>query len=405
MNSMPAVAPVPSIDGRARFFGNKREYWRILSRDALQLILTLGLYRFWVATDIRRYLWSRTEIAGEQLEYTGDPLELLVGFLVFLAILGPLWAIVSVLTLSTGVFSLAILSAYLPIVLLVPIAVLALYQARRYRVNQTIFHGLRFYQSGSAWLYAIRTALWFIVNVLTFGLSYPWARASLERYKMRHTFYGDVQGRFEGSGWALFKRGVIPWLIVCGPLFVLFVKTSAAVADASEAAVEQEMRRFFIQAGTWLVVTGLIVYPLFHAMVLRWRVAGMRFGTLSLASDFSTWSLYKGYLKFFGLLLLLTIVASGIVVFVQLKILPALPLGRSVMIEFLGIVCVVIGYFAVATIAAFAYQGTVRFDVWRAIVDNLTLHGLDQIDRARVHAGHTAHHAGRIGAALNVGGF
>ena len=76
-SAMPAALPAS-----VRFLGESRDYWRILSRDAVLLIVTLGLYRFWVANDIRRYLWSNTEIAGDELEYTGDPFELLVGFLV-----------------------------------------------------------------------------------------------------------------------------------------------------------------------------------------------------------------------------------------------------------------------------------------------------------------------------------
>ena len=89
------TGPAPAGEARGQFFGSTREYWRILSRNAPALITTLGLYRFWVSTDVRRYLWSHTNLAGEQLDYTGDPLELLVGFLVLLVVLAPLVAISS----------------------------------------------------------------------------------------------------------------------------------------------------------------------------------------------------------------------------------------------------------------------------------------------------------------------
>jgi uncharacterized membrane protein YjgN (DUF898 family) len=52
----------------------------------------------------------------------------------------------------------------------------------------------------------------------TLGLTYPWAVASLERYKMRHTFYGDVGGKFVGAGWRLFLRGIPIWIIIVGPI-------------------------------------------------------------------------------------------------------------------------------------------------------------------------------------------
>ena len=48
-----------------RFIGPDKEYWRIVVRGAVLLMVTLGLYRFWLATDIRRFLWANTEIDGE----------------------------------------------------------------------------------------------------------------------------------------------------------------------------------------------------------------------------------------------------------------------------------------------------------------------------------------------------
>src|SRR5262245_23169515 len=72
--------------GGVRFLGQRRAYWRLLIRGAALLMCTLGIYRFWLATDVRRFLWSNTEIAGEPLEYTGTAFELLLGFLIAIAI-------------------------------------------------------------------------------------------------------------------------------------------------------------------------------------------------------------------------------------------------------------------------------------------------------------------------------
>ena len=55
----------------SRFVGHGKTFWRLLSRGAVLLMLTLGIYRFWLTTDVRRYLWSSTELAGESFEYTG----------------------------------------------------------------------------------------------------------------------------------------------------------------------------------------------------------------------------------------------------------------------------------------------------------------------------------------------
>src|SRR6516162_1908703 len=63
-----------------RFVGHDKTFWRLLSIGAVLLMFTLGIYRFWLSTDIRRYLWSNTELAGESFEYTGTAYELLLGF-------------------------------------------------------------------------------------------------------------------------------------------------------------------------------------------------------------------------------------------------------------------------------------------------------------------------------------
>src|SRR5262249_36879809 len=179
------------------------------------LLCTLGIYRFWLATDQRRFLWGNTEIAGDALEYTGTPRELLVGFLIAIAVLIPIYAGFFLAALGTGLVGQ--LSGAIAFLLLALFGHFAIYRARRYRLTRTVFRGLRLHQTGSAWLYAFYSMLWWALTIATFGLAYPWAQAALERYKMRHTFYGDARARFVGSGTRLFFRGILMWALVVGP--------------------------------------------------------------------------------------------------------------------------------------------------------------------------------------------
>src|ERR1700687_1797898 len=88
----PSAGPAAPERGPVRFVGPTGRFWQLLIRGALLLLVTLGIYRFWFVTDIRRYLWSNTEIAGDALEYLGTGRELLLGFLVAIAILVPIYA-------------------------------------------------------------------------------------------------------------------------------------------------------------------------------------------------------------------------------------------------------------------------------------------------------------------------
>ena len=50
--------------GTVRFLGEEGAIWRLRVKGAALVAVTLGIYRFWLATDARRFLWSNAEIAG-----------------------------------------------------------------------------------------------------------------------------------------------------------------------------------------------------------------------------------------------------------------------------------------------------------------------------------------------------
>ena len=230
-----APSPPPPPPPAARFIGDQNAYWRLLVRGSALLAVTLGIYRFWFATDVRRFLWSGTEISGETLEYSGTATELLIGFLIAIAVLVPLNLMLFVAALGLGPVGQFASSLSFPILFF--LGQFAIYRARRYRLTRTIYRGVRCHQDGSALRYAVCGCFWWIMIVLTLGLAYPFAVSRLERFKMRHTYYGNLQGRFEGSGWRLFFRGLLMWLAVIGPLAFAAIYVAAAVDwDAVTAA-------------------------------------------------------------------------------------------------------------------------------------------------------------------------
>src|SRR5437588_10975448 len=91
--SVQAIANTAGPATPTRFTGDNGTFRRIVMRGAFLELVTFGFYRFWVTTDIRRHLWSHTEIDGDALEYTGRGKELLFGFLIAMAILGPFFLV------------------------------------------------------------------------------------------------------------------------------------------------------------------------------------------------------------------------------------------------------------------------------------------------------------------------
>lgn len=415
MASIDTLSAIPA-SGEVKFLGREGAYWRLRVKGAALVLVTLGLYRFWLATDVRRFLWSNTEIAGETLEYNGLATELLVGFLYAIAILVPLYMAIAVVTLA-GTLSLT--SFALGLVLLGLLGQYALYRARRYRLTRTIFRGVRFDQRGSAWSYALRALAWWALIILTIGVAYPWAQASLQRFKMRNTSYGDLAGRFEGSGSLLFLRGLPMWFLVAGPLVIAVATLSATTNwDALGEMLARDDDTVGVLVGNLLLgpaqpivlpciggslVAALLLYPLFQAMMMRWWISGLRFGEVSAASRLRWTQVYAIYLRFaFYIVLFALLAAVGVVcVFVIAALLG--PGHDSNPTEIAATVITVALYIVVALGISTIYQVAVTFAMWRLSARSVELSGAQAFEAVRAEGAPSSALGEGLVDALGVG--
>jgi uncharacterized membrane protein YjgN (DUF898 family) len=329
----PPAAAGPRPDAPVAFKGDGRAFLALSIRGAFLQLLTFGFYRFWLATDIRRRLWSHTSLEGEPLEYTGRGKELFIGFLFAMAILVPVNVAYFAVTLEAEEI---IPFASLPFLLFfVVFGQFALFRARRYRLTRTVWRGLRFWMTGSGWNYAFRWLGWSIVTAITLGLAYPWMRASLERYKLANTHYGDLRGGFVGRGGDFFLRGFGFWLVGMTPLTMVIVGVILAFgpntilkeleidyAISWNPSPEAAIIGGFVQGiGGFVLLFTPLLWPFFRALEWRWWAQGVRFGDLSLTSKLSGWSVLGLYAK--------TFLVTSIVLFLM-----ALALGAAVLLLF-----------------------------------------------------------------------
>jgi uncharacterized membrane protein YjgN (DUF898 family) len=272
---LPPQPPLPVV-----FAGDRGEFRRLVTRGAGLELITVGFYRFWLATDIRRHLWSNTLIDGDAAEYTGRGRELLIGFLFALAILVPIYLAYFLVGLEVERFKAF---ASFPLFLFFYLfGQFAIFRARRYRLTRTVWRGVRFWMDGSGWAYAMRAGLWALLSVITLGLALPWREAALERYKMRHCYYGDLEGSFEGSGWEFFQRGWWLWLL------------------AVISTVALSLTKFLPFAPLLVVVAAPFIYAAFKATEWRWWISGIRFGGVRLESSLLRGALAGLYWKAIG---------------------------------------------------------------------------------------------------------
>jgi uncharacterized membrane protein YjgN (DUF898 family) len=260
---MPVPPPLPA---KLDFTGNRKGFLQLVARGAGLELVTLGFYRFWLVTDIRRHLWSNTVIDGDAAEYTGRGRELLIGFLIALAILVPIY--LAYFLISVEAEHLQALASIPLVAAFYVFGQFAIYRARRYRLTRTVWRGVRLWMDGSGWIYAWRASVWLLLAIVTLGIAGPWRAAALERYKMEHSWYGDLQGRFEGEGWEFFKRIWWLWLVV--PIAIFF---SPALP---------------------------FLYAYYKAVEWRWWMSGIRFGGVTVHSKLEDGALIGLYWKAIG---------------------------------------------------------------------------------------------------------
>jgi uncharacterized membrane protein YjgN (DUF898 family) len=179
-------------------------------------------------------------------------------------------------------------------------------------------------QTGSAWHYSVYAVFWWTLIVLSLGIAYPFAQSQLERFKMRNTFFGSLPGRFEGSGWRLFLRGLVLWVLAVVPFAIGAVATILAIDwNALTSVVAGDDKASWLEnsglagavvfatlTGIWLLLSFAILYPAFQTMVLRWWVSGLRFGDVAVSSRLRMAQVFAVYARFLGYALLFTLVVS-----------------------------------------------------------------------------------------------
>ncbi|MEM8555591.1 MAG: DUF898 family protein [Pseudomonadota bacterium] len=214
----PGPEPSP-LEGS--YLGQSGELFRLALVTSFLTLITLGIYRFWGTTRIRRYVWSSITSESDSFEYTGTPVEKLLGFLLAVVVLavslgliqlGLFFAGLSVFapgdTPTDQVLAQALLN--LSFLLLLPLWFFAMYRAYRYRMGRTRWRGIRFGVEDGAWGYAVRALGYGVLTVLTLGLLAPLMTFKLEKYKADRTWFGNARFTQHGRWQMLFPALKVP---------------------------------------------------------------------------------------------------------------------------------------------------------------------------------------------------
>ncbi|MGL4637594.1 MAG: YjgN family protein [Beijerinckiaceae bacterium] len=356
-------------------------------RGLILTIVSLGFYRFWYRTDLRRWYWRNTIVGNHALEYRGTARELFIGFLIALAVVLPLYFSGSLIALFASENLGNVVSALSGLIFLVLVQYGA-YRSRRYRLTRTFWRGVSFDQRGSGWRYAAISIFWFALTVISLGLMFPLFRRALERYRINTTWFGSEQGSFDAPLWPVMKRWLVVWflcLVMFGYSFTSIpgVWTPVAMGGTREMAVLP----FLILV--LAVFLPFLLWPFYRAAEFRAFTNATRLGAVRFESKLSTRAYYFVFLKtivvFILLLICLFFVAMGaLAAFATLIWLTVGSVDLSSRIANANSIiitgCAILAYLSVFLMFSYAKETFLNQRFWRHAAVTLTILNLQTAD-------------------------
>ncbi|WP_425101679.1 YjgN family protein [Tropicibacter sp. S64] len=184
------------------YHGTRGALFALAFKTGALTLVTLGIYRFWQKTRIRKYIWSSVDAGGDRFEYTGTGLEKLLGFLIAVVFLAVYLGAIQMLLLYFGISVMVqpttleqsiaqIIGLYISIFAVLPFALFAVYRARRYKMARTRWRGIRFGMEKGAWGYVWRAIGHGLLTIVTLGILLPRMTFHLEKYMTDRSWYGD----------------------------------------------------------------------------------------------------------------------------------------------------------------------------------------------------------------------
>ncbi len=234
---------------RTEYTGRKWRLFLLTLKTSLLTLLTLGFYRFWMKTRLRRWFWSAIRPGGQPLEYTGDPIEKLLGFLMAVVVLAFYIGIVNLVLVFLS-FSLlndntaAYAASFIGVI---PLVFFARYRARRYILARTRWRGIRFGMEPAAWAYSLRAMGQWLLTILTLGFLYPRQVFNLEKFRTDRTFYGSAR-LHQGGDWKLLRGAAFYNMYAAATLSI------AIVALVQFDIIAEKRLLWLFITGAWFLI-------------------------------------------------------------------------------------------------------------------------------------------------------
>jgi uncharacterized membrane protein YjgN (DUF898 family) len=212
---VPQPSQPESESHRLTFHGDGGTLLGIHIVNLLLTIVTLGIYYFWAKTRVRQYTHSQLAFDGDRFAYHGTGQELFAAALKGALILGPLYALYTILQLRAGNNPyVAIPAALLFAAAFLIINPIVMVGSRRYRMSRASWRGIQFSFRGPAREFIGIFVKGTILSVLTLGLYVPYFTVNMWNFFISHSYYGSQRFAFDGHGRDLFWRFLLATVLV-----------------------------------------------------------------------------------------------------------------------------------------------------------------------------------------------
>ena len=217
--------PAQTEAARLRFeYVPRQGLLRLALSNFVLIVITLGVYRFWAKTAIRKHIWSCVHINGEPLEYTGRGSELFKGaMIVFGVFVLPFIAVMTVIQVYYGPTHPAVFAAqYMFFLLIFILWGMAVYRARRYQLSRTLWRGIRGALAGSSWSYTWLNVGAQLLKGVTLGWSTPAMNLNLQERMIGDMRFGETPFRFRGRAGPLYPTYAVCWFLTIVLIATMF---------------------------------------------------------------------------------------------------------------------------------------------------------------------------------------
>ncbi|TRW14306.1 YjgN family protein [Glacieibacterium frigidum] len=277
--------------------------------NLLLTIVTLGIYRFWAKTRVRRFLWERTSFMGEPLEYRGRGIEKFIGALIVFAVLivplvgFSLFAGAAIARGDIGTVILLYTVLYFGLLYLLGVG---LYRAQRYMFSRTAWRGIRGGMAHGGWRYGLLYLGMLLLQIVTLGFASPYVSTRLWNAQMNDASFGSAAVVADAEWRPIYGKFLFAWLgalVIYILTFVfmfmsfrselgMFVPGAPPPTDPT-AAFGFILKLYGLLIGAAILISLLLLS--YHAALVRELFGKTRIATLGLHFDATT----GDFLKFF----------------------------------------------------------------------------------------------------------